>query len=55
MTIPTVAPLTEQDIREHKMLARIERLEAEIAMVIEALRDGTDYDDPLAEYERRVH
>lgn len=55
MNVLTVKPLTEQDIREHRLIARIERLEAEVQQVIEALRDDTQYIDPIAEAMGSLH
>jgi hypothetical protein len=47
--------MTEQDIREHKLMARIDYLEDQVRKIIDALRDETPVEDPLAEYLRRLH
>lgn len=56
MAIPTVAPLTEQDLREHRMLARIEALEAEVAELEQLLWSAAcDYGSPWPEERARLH
>lgn len=54
--MPTVKPLTEQDLREHKMLARIEALESEVAHLEWMLNEVTaEHADPLDQYLTSVH
>ncbi len=58
MDVKTVAPLTEQDLREHALLARIDSLEAEVARLclqVWHLSEGYDVNDPIAEVMGSIH
>lgn len=58
MDVSIVAPLSEQDIREHKLLARIDALEAEVAQLEILLWQATEDAfclDPIAEATGSLH
>lgn len=48
-------PVTEQDLREHKLLVRIEELETEVEQLERLLIMADDYYDPFIDYRASVH
>lgn len=50
-----VAALTEQDLREHALMARVDYLEDQVRKIINALRDDEPVVDPIADMLGSVH
>lgn len=54
----TADPITEQDIREHALLARIDALEAEVARLclrVWELSEHEQINDPIADAMGSIH